>query len=128
MGRLKIYLSLALLSTSSLVLAPTVYAQVWDDTPCVFGNNENYQLCKETKSEAILQGTRGWLHTFTFPNQKKFYWFYGEQSVLCQWKDTYVREDGKSYWVKVNPDCDQDGWIDFVLNDSQTRFKIGMGY
>lgn len=102
-----------------------VYALKWDDTPCVFGNNKKVQMCKETKGDAILKGKQGYLHTFTFTNGKKFYWFYGQQSILCTWKDTYVKEHGKSDWFTVSPSCTDDGWINFSLPSGSRLFKIG---
>ncbi|MCC5637404.1 hypothetical protein LC593_16460 [Nostoc sp. CHAB 5844] len=60
-----------------------VNAAEWNDAICLFKNNEKSQLCKATKGEAIFKGKQGYLHTFTFPNGKKYSWFYSEQSVLC---------------------------------------------
>ncbi|MBD2667370.1 hypothetical protein [Richelia sinica] len=118
-----ICLSLTIMGITSSFFTQEVYAQTWHDTPCVLGNSKKSQMCKETKSEATLQGIKGWLHTYTFPNGKKFYWFYGNQSILCKWQDTYVKEHGKKSWMVVNPYCG-DEWIDVVTPSGSRLFKL----
>lgn len=108
-----------------LLLPNQVNASEWSDTICMLGNSKKAQTCKEIKGDAILNGKQGFLHTFTFPNGKKYFWFYGEQSVLCNWKNTYAREQNKNYWFQVNSSCTDDGFIDISLPSGSTLFKIG---
>lgn len=85
--------SLIISFTSGAFLLPSqVNASQWNDTVCVLGNSNRAEYCIETKGDAILNGKQGFLHTYTFPNGRKFYFFYGEESPLCDWKNTYVRE------------------------------------
>ncbi|HEY9804694.1 MAG TPA: hypothetical protein V6D25_30455 [Leptolyngbyaceae cyanobacterium] len=96
----------------------------WEDTPCYLPGNKKWSNCIETKGDAFLKGQQGVLHTYTFPNGKKFYWFQGEDSQLCQWKNTYVRQDNQSNWFNVNVACegDDNSIITFALPSGNTLF------
>ncbi len=115
---------IAIFFSGVIFLPNQVKAYGWHNRECIFGNSKKTQICKETKGDAILKGKQGFLHTFTFPNGKKFYWFYGLKSILCDWKDTYIREEGKNYWLELTPSCTDDGWIDFSLPSGTLLFKI----
>ncbi|MBV6627752.1 MAG: hypothetical protein KI793_33310 [Rivularia sp. (in: Bacteria)] len=117
---------LALLTTVNTIifLSNQVIAYEWNDTPCKLPSRK-VEYCKETKGDVFLKGKQGTLHTYTFPNGQKFYWFYGLNSQLCKWKDTYVRQEGQKNWFVVSPSCeDNDNYIDINLTSGQTLFRI----
>lgn len=112
------------LSTAIVFLPLQSRAGSWK-TSCWLGDSTAVRYeCKETKGDAFLKGVEGYLHTFTFPNRKRFEWFYGSTSTLCQWKNTYVRQTGTSPWFAVSPACENDS-IRILLPSGNTMFLIG---
>jgi hypothetical protein len=100
-----------------------------DKIGCLLAGNKKWIWCGHTKGDAFLQGVQGFVHTFTFPNGKKYIWFYKEDSVKCQWEDTYVKDASQKNWFRTNVECVQDtGIIKFKLPSGNTLFEIYSEY
>ncbi|TAE60558.1 MAG: hypothetical protein EAZ76_01480 [Nostocales cyanobacterium] len=96
---------------------------------CLLAGNKKWTWCEHTKGDAFLQGIQGFVHTFTFPNGKKYIWFYPENNVKCEWENTYVKDASQNNWFKTNVECGQDtGIIKFQLPSGNTLFEIYSEY
>ena len=81
------------------------------------------QSCIERKQEIVLDGVRGWRHSFLMADGQRFVWFYPNGTRQCLYASATKLKAPSRGWTSVTVKCDSsDGTIKMSLENGDQVF------